>query len=226
MYRQWVNNNREIVHKLTNGRVGYIHIPDMAGPGYSEFHRGFLTEVEREALIVDERYNRGGHVSGLLLQKLARRRVAFGIDRWSEVAEPYPSETIDGPMVALVNEFAGSDGDIFAHAFKLLGLGPVIGKRTWGGVVGIWPRHLLVDGTVTTQPEFAFWFDDVGWGVENYGTDPDIEVDISPQDYIKGQDPQLGKAIEEILKALAEKPPMQTDFSERPILSLPKLPVS
>jgi tricorn protease len=226
MYRQWVSNNREIVHKLTNGRVGYIHIPDMAGPGYSEFHRGFLTEVEREALIVDERYNRGGHVSGLLLQKLARRRVAFGIDRWSEVAEPYPSETIDGPMVALVNEFAGSDGDIFAHAFKLLGLGPVIGKRTWGGVVGIWPRHLLVDGTVTTQPEFAFWFDDVGWGVENYGTDPDIEVDISPQDYIKGQDPQLGKAIEEILKALAEKPPMQTDFSERPILSLPKLPVS
>jgi tricorn protease len=93
-------------------------------------------------------------------------------------------------------------------------------------VIGIWPRHLLVDGTITTQPEFSFWFDDVGWGVENYGTDPDIEVDIAPQDYIKGQDPQLARAIEEITKALEEDPPLKPDFSDRPTLPLPKLPKS
>jgi tricorn protease len=100
-----------------------------------------------------------------------------------------------GPMVALTNEYAGSDGDIFCHAFKLLGLGPLIGKRTWGGVVGIWPRAALVDGTVTTQPEFAYWFEDVGYSVENYGTDPDIEVDIRPQDYAAGRDTQLERGL-------------------------------
>ena len=224
MYRQWVNINRKNVHKMTNGQVGYIHIPDMGGPGYAEFHRGFLSEVERRGLIVDERYNRGGHVSGLLLGKLARRRVGFGVTRWGEIPSPYPDETLDGPMVVLANEYAGSDGDIFAHAFKLMGLGPVIGTRTWGGVVGIWPRHTLVDGTITTQPEFAFWFDDVGWGVENYGTDPDIEVEITPQDYVRGADPQLDKAIEEVMKALKENPPARLDFSERPSKPLPKLP--
>jgi tricorn protease len=206
--------------------VGYIHIPDMSAPGYAEFHRGFLAEVDREALIVDERFNRGGHVSGLLLQKLARRRVGFDIDRWGEVAAPYPAESVAGPIVTLVNEYAGSDGDIFAHGFKLMGLGPVIGMRTWGGVIGIWPRHLLVDGTITTQPEFSFWFEDVGWGVENYGTDPDIEIDIAPQDYIKGEDPQLARAIEEILKALEQNPPLKPDLSDRPSLPLPKLPKS
>lgn len=226
MYRQWVDQNRAFVHQMTAGRVGYIHIPDMSAAGYAEFHRGFLAEVDREALIIDERYNRGGHVSGLLIQKLARRRVGFSIDRWGDEAAPYPEETMTGPMVSLVNEWAGSDGDIFAHAFKLFGLGPVIGMRTWGGVVGIWPRHLLVDGTITTQPQFAFYFDDVGWGVENYGTDPDIEIDITPQDHIKGQDPQLNKAVEQILKALEDNPPSKPDFSERPVKSLPQLPKS
>ena len=157
---------------------------------------------------------------------MARRRVGFSIDRWGDEAAPYPDETMTGPMVSLVNEWAGSDGDIFAHAFKLFGLGPVIGMRTWGGVVGIWPRHLLVDGTITTQPQFAFYFDDVGWGVENYGTDPDIEMDITPQDYRKGQDPQLNKAVEQILNELEDNPPSKPDFSERPVKSLPQLPKS
>ncbi len=97
--------------------------------------------------------------------------------------------------MAVTNEHAGSDGDIFTHCFKLLGLGPVVGKRTWGGVIGISPRHALVDGSLTTQPEYAFWFSDVGWSVENYGTDPDVEVDIRPQDHVAGADPQLDKAV-------------------------------
>ncbi|NIW44995.1 MAG: peptidase, partial [candidate division Zixibacteria bacterium] len=224
MYRQWVNTNRNIVHEATGGRVGYIHIPDMGGFGYSEFHRGYLAEVDREALIVDERFNRGGHVSSLLLEKLARKRIGYAVNRWGEIPEPYPGESVAGPMVTMINEWAGSDGDIFAHSFKLMGLGPVIGTRTWGGVIGIWPKHLLVDGTITTQPEYSFWFKDVGWGVENYGTDPDIEVDITPQDYTAGQDPQLDRALEEIVKALEENPPMRPDFSDRADLSLPRLP--
>jgi tricorn protease len=112
-----------------------------------------------------------------------------------------------GPMVALTNEYAGSDGDIFSHSFKLFGLGPLIGKRTWGGVVGIWPRHALVDGTITTQPEFSFWFEDVGFDVENYGTDPDIEVEIRPQDHAAGRDPQMERALREIAKRLKKARP-------------------
>ena len=119
-------------------------------------------------------------------------------------------------MVALTNEHAGSDGDIFSHSFKLMGLGPLIGKRTWGGVIGISPRHTLVDGTRTTQPEFAFWFKDVGWNVENYGTDPDIEVDIAPQDYVNNVDPQLERAIAEALRQIEMHPGLEPKTEERP----------
>lgn len=204
-YREWVRANRARVHERTGGRVGYLHIPDMTAWGYAEFHRAFLTEYDRAALIVDVRFNRGGHVSGLLLQKLARRRLGYGVGRWTP-PEPYPGESPRGPLVAITNAHAGSDGDIFSHAFKQLGLGTLIGTRTWGGVIGIWPRHPLADGTVTTQPEFAFAFDDVGWGVENYGTDPDIEVEIAPQDYARGDDPQLDRAIEHALAELERRP--------------------
>ncbi len=223
-YRAWVNANREQVHRATGGRVGYVHIPDMGPRGFAEFHRGYLAEIDKDALIVDVRFNGGGHVSALILEKLARRRLGYDVQRWGGIA-PYPPESVAGPLVALTNEYAGSDGDIFCHSFKLLGLGPLIGKRTWGGVIGIWPRHALVDGTVTTQPEFSFWFQDVGWNVENYGTDPDIEVDITPQDHQAGRDTQLERAIQEILRLLEEKPPLRPpDLRTRPSRALPKLP--
>jgi tricorn protease len=208
-YRDWVETNRRFVHEKTEGRVGYIHIPDMSPFGYSEFHRYYGPESERDGLIIDVRFNRGGHVSPLLLEKLSRRRIGYDVSRWSEPI-PYPYASPMGPMVALTNEYAGSDGDIFSHSFKLFGLGPLIGKRTWGGVVGIWPRHSLVDGTVTTQPEFSFWFEDVGYGVENYGTDPDIEIDNRPQDYAEGVDRQLEKAlttIRGVLRKTTQKKP-------------------
>jgi tricorn protease len=204
-YREWVNANRALVRERTQGRVGYIHVPDMQSWGYAEFHRGLLREFDHEALIVDVRFNRGGHVSGLLLQRLARRRIGYGFARWGQ-PEPYPDESPRGPIVMLTNEAAGSDGDIVSHGFKQLGLGTLIGRRTWGGVIGIWPRHPLSDGTVTTQPEFAFAFDNVGWGVENYGTDPDIEVENRPQDYVRGVDAQLDRTIEEALAALERTP--------------------
>ncbi len=222
-YREWVENNRRRVHDETSGRVGYVHIPNMGPFGYSEFHRYYLTESEREGLIVDLRFNGGGNVSQLLLEKLARRRIGYNQPRYGQ-SSPYPQHSVLGPLVALTNEYAGSDGDIFTHAFKLMKLGPVIGKRTWGGVIGISPRHALVDGTITTQPEYSYWFEDVGWAVENYGTNPDIEVDITPRDYAQGKDPQLERGLQEIMQLMETKPPRVPDFGPRPSRALPKLP--
>jgi tricorn protease len=204
-YRSWVTANRRLVHERTAGRVGYVHIPDMGPWGFAEFHRGYLTEFERDGLIVDVRYNRGGHVSPLLLEKLARKRVGYDVSRYGP-PQPYPPESLGGPMIALTNQFAGSDGDIFSHCFKLYGLGTLVGMRTWGGVVGINPYHELVDGTVTTQPEYSFWFVDSGWGVENYGTDPDVVVDIAPQDSAAGRDPQMETALKLIGQAMEQTP--------------------
>jgi tricorn protease len=217
-YREWVENNRRFVHEASEGKVGYIHIPNMMGAGYAEFHRGYLAEYDYPALLIDVRWNGGGHVSGLLLEKLARRRLGYDFPRWGE-PEPYPAESPRGPMVALTNEHAGSDGDIFSHSFKLMKLGPLIGKRTWGGVIGIHPRHRLVDGTVTTQPEFSFWFKDVGWNVENYGTDPDIEVDIAPQDFANNVDPQLERALAVALRLIEEHLTLEPKPGERPRLA-------
>ena len=218
-YRAWVAGNRAYVHERTGGRVGYLHIPDMGPWGFSEFHRGYLSEFNRDGLVVDVRYNRGGHVSPLLLEKLARKRIGYDISRFNP-PEPYPKESVSGPMVALTNQFAGSDGDIFSHAFKLYRLGPLVGKRTWGGVIGINPYHRLVDGTITTQPEFSFWFVDVGWKVENYGTDPDYDIDIAPHDERLGVDPQMEKALELIaqLRTSADGKP---HFDGRPHLAIP-----
>lgn len=222
-YREWVETNRRKVHEATRGRVGYVHIPDMGPPGYAEFFRGYLAEVDREALLIDARYNRGGHVSQLLLEKLARKRVGYDIQRWGQ-PDPYPGDSPRGPMVALTNGFAGSDGDIFSHCWKLMKLGPLVGTRTWGGVIGIWPRQSLVDGSVTTQPEFSFWFADVGWRVENYGTDPDVVVEERPQDVAAGRDPQLARGIELLVAALKKAPAVPPRFGPRPDLSPPKLP--
>lgn len=222
-YRDWVENNRRYIHEKSQGRVGYIHIPDMSPHGFAEFHRAFLCEIDRAGLIVDVRFNGGGNVSQLLLEKLARRRLGYDVTRWQGML-PYPEDAPLGPMVALTNEYAGSDGDIFSHSFKVMKLGPLIGKRSWGGVIGIFPRFPLIDGGLTTQPEYSFWFKDVGWSVENYGVDPDIEVEIAPQDYRAGKDPQMDRALIEIEKILATTQEDLPEIDKRPNLkSLIKL---
>ncbi|MGL6111135.1 MAG: S41 family peptidase [Rubrivivax sp.] len=222
-YREWVEHNRAWVHERSAGRVGYLHLPDMMADGFAEFHRYFGAECDRSALIVDLRYNRGGHVSELLLEKVARKRIAYNVPRWGRTV-PYPDESAAGPVVALTNEHAGSDGDIFAHGFKLMGIGPLVGTRTWGGVIGIWPRCLLVDGTETTQPEYSFWFRDVGWGVENHGTDPNIEVDNAPQDAAAGHDRQLRTALDTALKLADLADTALPRLDSRPNLAPPQLP--
>ena len=222
-YREWMERNRRWVHERSGGRVGYLHLPDMMSAGFAEFHRYFAAECDRDALIVDVRYNRGGHVSQLLLEKVARKRIGYNLSRWCPPAS-YPDEAVAGPVVALTNEHAGSDGDIFSHGFKLMGIGPLVGTRTWGGVIGIWPRHKLVDGTETSQPEFSFWFQDVGWGVENYGTDPTIEVDNAPQDAAAGRDRQLEQALATAIELVEKAGTVKPAFDKRPQLARTKLP--
>lgn len=222
-YRDWVERNRQRVHEATDGRAGYVHIPDMMPRGFAEFHRGFLAELEHDALIVDVRYNAGGHVSQLLLEKLARKRIGYDVARWAQTPIPYPEESVLGPLVAIANEYAGSDGDVFAHGFKALKLGPLIGMRTWGGVIGISPQHTLTDGTITTQPEFALWFHDVDWRLENYGAEPDIVVDNTPQDWVNGRDAQLERAIVEIQRLLEANQPRLPTFDARPSRAAPRL---
>lgn len=219
-YREWVERNRAWVHEAGGGRVGYLHLPDMMSAGFAEFHRYFSAECDREALVVDVRYNRGGHVSQLLLEKVARRRIAWTVTRWGRPS-CYPDESPAGPVVALTNEHAGSDGDIFSHGFKLMHIGRLVGRRTWGGVVGIWPRHHLIDGSETTQPEYAFWFKDVGFAVENHGTEPDLDVDNAPQDdafNAPERDRQLAAALAEALAAVQREGVYRPEFGPRPRL--------
>ncbi len=223
-YRDWVEANRRYVHEKTQGQVGYLHIPDMSIQGFAEFHRGYLAEHHRDGLIVDVRFNRGGAISSLLLEKLARKRLGFDQTRWMGKVF-YPIESPAGPMVALCNEYTASDGDMFSHSFKKMGLGPLIGKRTWGGVIGIFPRHPLLDGSMTTQPEYAFWFHDVGWSIENYGAEPDIVVEMSPQDYREQKDTQLDRGIAEVMQLLEKSVEIGDDASgEVPDLSSKPLP--
>lgn len=200
-YRAWVEANRAKVHEYSSARVGYLHLPNMCAWGYKEFRRYYPNEVGYEGLIVDVRYNRGGHTSYLILEKLARRQRGFDIGRWTG-KRAYPLLS-PGTLVALTNQFCGSDGELFAHGFKQLKLGRVIGTRTWGGVVGGCRLDPFVDGGRVMPPERASWFEDVGYGLENYGAEPDIEVQISPEEAGRGEDPQLMRAIEEAL-ALCE----------------------
>jgi tricorn protease len=207
-YQDWVAGRRRLVRELSEGRLGYLHIPNMVGEGWADFHRDLRTEMRFDALVMDVRGNGGGHISQLVVEKLARRVIGWDTVRGMRPV-PYPEDARRGPVVMLADEYAGSDGDIVTAAIKLLGLGPVVGTRTWGGVIGIEgvPGYELVDGTHMTVPKYAFWFDEYGWGVENYGVDPDVEVLITPDDWAAGRDPQLEMAVRFALEALEKEPP-------------------
>lgn len=204
-YHAWVADRRAYVHEKSGGRIGYLHVPDMQAPGWAQIHRDLRVEVAREGLVVDVRENRGGHTSQLVVEKLARRIVGWAVPRGLRPYS-YPADAPRGPVVAVANEFSGSDGDIVNAAIKALGIGPVVGTRTWGGVIGIDSRYRLVDGTLVTQPKYAFWLEGYGWDVENRGVDPDVEVIQRPQDYAAGRDVQLDEAIRLALAALEGTP--------------------
>ncbi|MEU9383354.1 S41 family peptidase [Streptomyces sp. NPDC048279] len=204
-YHAWVAGRRARVHELSGGRLGYLHVPDMQAPGWAQIHRDLSVEMAREGIVVDVRENRGGHTSQLVVEKLARRIVGWDLPRGMRPFS-YPRDAPRGPVVVVANEFSGSDGDIVNAAIKALGIGPVVGTRTWGGVIGIDSRYRLVDGTLVTQPKYAFWLEGYGWGVENHGVDPDVEVVQTPQDWAAGRDPQLDEAVRIALETLETTP--------------------
>ncbi|MCW2538539.1 MAG: tri [Frankiales bacterium] len=223
-YLDWVSTRRAIVHEATGGRVGYVHVPDMVSNGWAAMHRDLRTEFARDGLILDTRDNQGGHTSQLVIEKLARRIVGWDTVRFGPDSS-YPGDAPRGPVVSLANEWAGSDGDIVNAAFQSLELGPVLGTRTWGGVVGIDGRYSLVDGTGVTQPRYSFWFERFGWGVENYGVDPDVVVEFPPQAWGADLDPQLAAGIRYVLEELERRPePARPDLADRPDRAAPPLP--
>ncbi len=204
-YLDWVQKNIDYVNRKTNGEVGYLHIPDMGRPGLDEFTKLYFPQIRKHALIVDVRGNGGGFVSPLVIERLRRALVMVGIAR-NGMPQTDPPQTFTGPMVTLINEYSASDGDIFPYRFKTLGLGKLIGKRTWGGVIGIRDSLPLVDGGQFFKPEFApYSKDGKQWIVEGHGVDPDIVVDNDPTKEFKGEDQQLDRAIQEILDELKTK---------------------
>ena len=223
-YLDWVSRKRGEVRELTGGRVGYLHVPDMVSEGWADFHRDLRSEMLRDALVVDVRGNTGGHTSQLVIEKLSRRVIGWDVPGGA-LPSTYPEDAPRGPVVALADECAGSDGDIVTAAIRILRLGPVVGARTWGGVIGYDDLHELVDGTQMTVPRLAFWLDGFGWGVENYGVQPDVELIPTPDDWAAGRDVQLEAAVRLALEALRDSPAVRPpDPSIRPSRRRPPLP--
>jgi len=215
-YQEWVAGNRRTVREASGGTYGYLHIPDMLANGWAQLHRDLDTETALDGLIVDVRRNRGGHTSQLVAELIGRKVTGWSMPR-GEKPRTYPHHAPRGPVVILTDEFAGSDGDIITQVSKLRGIGPVIGTRTWGGVVGIDNRFSLADGTGVTQPRYATWFSGgVGWDVENFGVTPDIEVTYPPHAYAAGRDPQLEYgigALKEMIQELpTDRPPLREGY--------------
>jgi tricorn protease len=204
--RAWVEGNLRKVDSLTQGRVAYIYVPNTAQPGAEYFRRYFYPQAHKDAVIVDERFNAGGQIADYYLDILRRPFLAYWTTRHGEDFKT-PAAAVQGPKVLLINEAAGSGGDFFPWAFRKLGLGSLIGERTWGGLVGILGFPTLMDGGTTTAPDVAIWTTDEGWTVENVGVPPDIAVEQTPAAVIAGHDPQLETAVKVVMAELQKHPP-------------------
>jgi tricorn protease len=213
LYFNWVKKNREMVTKKTRGRVGYIHLPDMGANGIYEFIKWFYPQIRKEGLIVDVRSNGGGNVSQWIIERLDSKLLGTRFGYSSDKPRTYPYTCFYGHKVCLINETSASDGDIFPHRFRKAGLGPLIGKRTWGGVVGISGRGPLIDGGTVYVPLQGTNDVDGSWIIEGHGVDPDIVVENDPKSVLEGRDPQLERGIKEVLTMMQKKP-----------LKLPKRP--
>jgi tricorn protease len=212
-YLAWVLENHRYVTEQTDGRVGYLHVPDMGPDGIREFIKWFYGQIRKDGLVIDVRSNGGGNVSQMLIERLSRRPLSLGYSRTQPNVSTYPYQAFNGHMAAILDENSASDGDIFPWQFRNAGLGPLIGKRSWGGVVGITSHGPVIDGGSVNVPEFGFLDTDGEWVIEGEGVEPDIEVENDPASVIAGEDPQLDRAIEEVMKQIEADPP---SFPERP----------
>ena len=205
----WVQNNLKKVTEATQGRVGYIYIPDMGPDGLNEFARYFYPQLDKEGLIIDDRANGGGNVSPMILERLAREPYRLTMRRGSKLIGTVPDAVQVGPKVCLINKYSASDGDLFPWGFRALKLGKLIGTRTWGGIVGISGSLPYMDGTDIRVPFFTSYDPKTGdWIIENHGVDPDIVVDNDPIREWNGEDQQLDRAIQEVMNQLKDRKPL------------------
>ncbi len=201
----WIEDNRRKVDKLSGGRLAYLYLPDTSVGGYTNFNRYYFAQVGKEGAVVDERYNGGGSAADYIIDNMRRPLMNFWSTR--EGADfTTPLGSIFGPKAMIVNEFAGSGGDAMPWYFRRMKIGPLVGKRTWGGLIGIYDYPPLIDGGRITAPRLAFWNPEGKWEVENHGVAPDVEVEYDPQAVREGRDPQLEKAVQVVLEELKAHP--------------------
>jgi tricorn protease len=205
--RAWVEDNRRLVDRLSNGRLAYVYLPNTAGAGYTYFNRYYFAQQDKQGAVIDERFNGGGQAADYIVDMMRRRLYGYFNNPVGERRLfTTPQAGIWGPKVLLINETAGSGGDLLPFMWHEAEIGPMIGTRTWGGLVGIWDTQQLVDGGGITNPRGGFINLQGEWDVENKGVAPDIEVEITPQDAAAGRDPQLERGVQEALKLLAAHP--------------------
>jgi len=213
--RDWIEGNIKKVDEATGGRVAYVYVPNTTFPGHAYFKCYFFPQVYKDAIIVDERFNGGGQVADYYIDLLRRRLISYWRTRYGAELKT-PNASIQGPKVMIINETAGSGGDLLPWMFRKFKLGKLVGKRTWGGLVGNLGHPVLMDGGTITAPNLAIWTED-GWVVENVGVPPDVEVEQWPADVIAGRDPQLEKAIEIIMEELKKNPPKRPKRPPYPV---------
>jgi len=217
LYLDWVEQNRRRVDELSHGRIGYMHLPDMGAAGIREFIKWYYPQLRKEALLIDDRANGGGNISRMVIQRLTRNLLGLTYARTTVTPGPYPDSVFIGPKAVLLDANAGSDGDIFPWMFRTAKLGPLIGERSWGGVVGITSHGQLIDGGDVNVPEFAYATAEGQWAVEGHGVDPDIVVENDPKSVIEGHDPQLERGVAELLKALEKSNPKLPEHAAYPV---------
>jgi tricorn protease len=222
--RTWVEDNRRLVDKLSGGTLAYVWLPNTAEEGYAYFNRYYFGQQDKQGAVLDERFNGGGDIADYIIDIVARELRGYfnnpvgKREPWTE-----PLAGIWGPKVMLINEFAGSGGDMMPYMFRQQHIGPLVGRKTWGGLVGIWDFPSLIDGGYTTIPRGGFFSLQGEWDVENKGIEPDIDVQITPKDVAAGRDPQLEGAVNEALRLLKEQPVNLLKEPSSPVRVRPKI---
>jgi tricorn protease len=205
----WIEGNRRKVDQMSGGKLAYVWLPDTAGGGYTSFNRYYFAQLHKQGAVIDERFNGGGSAADYIIDYLRKPLNSYWAVRDGEDFRQ-PFGTLPGPKVMIINEYAGSGGDYMPWMFRRHNIGPLIGKRTWGGLVGIGGYPVLIDGGSVTAPHFAFYSPEGEWEVENHGVAPDIEVEMDPKAWRQGRDPQLERAVEVAMAALQKNPPKPT----------------
>jgi tricorn protease len=204
--RAWMEDNLRKVSELSGGKLAYVYLPNTARGGFTNFNRYYFAQVGKQGAVIDERFNTGGQAADYIIQYMQRKIWNYWMARdGADFSTPFSG--IYGPKVMITNEFSGSGGDALPYYFRHVGLGPLIGKRTWGGLVGIGGYPSLIDNGYVTAPHFAFFTLEGTWEVENHGVAPDVEIELDPHAWRQGHDLQLEKAVEVAMQELAKNPP-------------------